>query len=301
MTRPSKPPALSGLVLFPLALKAFTVLAVTVLAVIGLAGCKDKDKEALAKIGGVFEAVMPLVERDTKQVRDGLPTGAELLAKQVDADPGADPEGLRRAIEKARAGVHDLVVAKSTFFVFVDTKGVVLRSEEDPDLAAGQSLTDAVPDAKKILTGKALTEAWGSMHGLRGYEKGDDQQWLVGHPVKNADGEASGALVTGWSLRRYAEYLETHARQHLDQAAEDKTKSVPLLYVFVVKGTQAYGGKMTPDLNAQELSKLDLVTKAKAGEFQEQIVIEERKFFVTARPAPSMADDVAIALMISPV
>jgi hypothetical protein len=234
-------------------------------------------------------------------VRDGLPEGAKLLAKQLDTDPGADPEGLRRAIQKARAGVHDLVVAKSTFFVFVDDKGVVLRSEEDPDLAAGKSLIEEVPDAKKILAGGGLIEVWGSMHGLRGYEAGADLEWLVGHPVHSTDGKLSGAFVTGWSLRRYAEYLEVHARQHLEQTAEDKTKPQPLLYVFVVKGKQAYGGKLTPELNSDQLSKMDLVTKAKAGDFREQVEIEGRKFYVTAKPAPTLADDAAIAVMISPV
>lgn len=264
-------------------------------------GCQDKEKDAAAKLGPAFEAVLPLLERDVKQVRDGLPKGAELLAKQLDTDPGADPEGVQRAIQKARAGVHDLEVAKSTFFVFVEPGGTVIRGEQDPDLAAGKSLLAEVPDAKNIFAGAAVTELFGNMHGLRGYEQGEDLQWIVGHPTMGADGKVMGAFVTGFSLRRYADYLEVHARNHLQQAAEDKSKAIPLLYVFVVKGKRAYGGKLTPDVNAEQLGKLDLVAKAKAGDFQERVEVEGRVFLVTAKPAAALADDVAIALMISGV
>ena len=108
------------------------------LALAGLPGCRDKTKEVEAKALPAVDALLPLVERDTKQIRDGLPKGAEILTKQLDSDPGDDREGVRRALEKARAGVPDLAVAKGTFFVFVAPSGVVLRGESDPDLAADQ-------------------------------------------------------------------------------------------------------------------------------------------------------------------
>ena len=41
------------------------------LAVIALVfGCRDKQKEAATKIDPLFDALMPLVDRDTKQIRD---------------------------------------------------------------------------------------------------------------------------------------------------------------------------------------------------------------------------------------
>jgi len=266
-----------------------------------LCGCRDKQKEAIAKIDPLFDALMPLVERDTKQVRDGLPKGAALLAKNLDADPGEDPAGLQRAIQSARAGVQDLEVCKATFFVFVDPKGQILRSESDPDLAAGSSLTKAVPDAKKFFEAKGLTEAWGSVHGLRGFEKGDDLQWVLGAPVKGKDGALKGAFVTGWSLRKYANYLEDHARRHLTQSAEDPEKPIELLYVLLVKGDKAFGGGMTPDVNVDAVSKLDLVKHAAEGTYQTKATVEGREFVVAARRVPALAEDVAIVVMISAV
>ena len=265
-----------------------------------LCGCEGQEKTLGAVVEPSFNVIKPLVERDTKQIRDGLPKGAELLGKLLDDDPGADLEGLKRALGRARAGVHDLVVAKGTFFVFVEPKGTMLRSDADQDLAAGESLTEAIPDAKKIFEKDAgLTEVWGYSQGLRGVVKGGDLQWVVGAQVKGADGKLKGAYITGWSLRKYAEYLENHVRDHLTEVQENKSKPIPLVYVFVVKGKQAYGGSVTPDVNAKEVSDLDLVAKSKDGLFKTSITIDERAFMVVAKREPAMGEDAAIALLLS--
>jgi hypothetical protein len=265
-------------------------------------GCRDKEKEVEAMLEPTLDAVLPLVERDTKQVRDGLPKGAALMAKHLDEDPSSDLEGVKRAIGKARAGVDELVVAKSTFFVFVDAKGVVLRSEVEPDLPAGKSLVDAIPDTKAVLAPDAkLIEAWGFMEGLRGVNKGGDLQWVVGHPVRTPEGKLQGAFITGWSLRKYALYLEEHAQRELTAKQEDKSKASPLLYAFVVKGKQAFGGPMTPDENAQAVGELDLPSKAKDGLFKTTLEIDGRRFLLAAKPAKALADDVFVVVMMSPV
>jgi len=265
-----------------------------------LCGCEDKQQSLDVLADPSFEVMKPLIERDTKQIREGLPKGAEALAKLLDDDPGADAQGLKRALEKARASVHDLVVAKGTFFIFVEPKGTILRSDAEQDLAAGESLTEAIPDAKTIFAKDAgLTEVWGYCRGLRGVEKGGDMQWVVGAQVKNEAGEVKGAYVTGWSLRKYAEYLENHVRTHLTQTAKNKTKPIPLVYVFVIKGKQAFGGPVTPDVNAKGLSDLDLVAKTKDGRHKTQITLEEREFTVVAQREPLMGDDVALALLLS--
>jgi hypothetical protein len=277
-------------------------IAVACLALSLSAGCRNKQKQAATKLDPVVDVLLPLVDRDTKQIREALPKGAELMAKHLDEDPGSDPAGLQRAIPGARAGVHELAVSKGTFFVFVDPKGTVLRSESDPDLPAGKSLTEAVPEAKKILEAdKGIVEAWGSMHELRGFEKGDDMQWIVGSPVKGKDGELKGAYVSGWSLCKYANYLEDHARRHLTQIAEDPEKATPLLYVILVKGDKAYGGGLTPDVNLEAVAKLDAVKQAGDGTYKTSVTIEEREFLVAARRLTALADDVAVVVMISAV
>jgi hypothetical protein len=269
---------------------------------VGALGCKDKDKLSREKVGPVLERVLPLCERDTKQVRQGLPKGAAVLGKLLDEDPGADPAGLRRMIEKARAGATDLEVAKSTFFVFVSPDGVVLRGEQDPDLAAGQSLVKEVPEATKIFQNDGVTELYGYMHGLRGVEKGGDLQWIVGHQVKSAAGKVLGAFVTGWSLRRYAELLENDARRYLADQAADPTKASPVVYVLIVRGDKAYGAPVTPDVDADAIGKLALPGKvAGGGTFTTTLDVDGRRFAVAAKAASVLGEAMVVAVMLSEV
>lgn len=272
------------------------------LLLVFVAGCRDKDKEVQEKIVPALETALPLIERDTKQVREGLPKGALLMTKHLDGDPGSDLEGVKRAIVNARAGTDELVVAKSTFFAFVGENGMVLRSEAEADLAAGKSLVEAIPEAKKFLSVDAgLVEVWGYMDGLRGVNKGGDLQWVVGHPVKSADGGLLGAFITGWSLRSYAKYLEDHIQAHLKKGMSDPTKPPPLSYVFIVKGDAAFGAPVTPEDNAEAIGKLGLVDKTKSGVHQQPIELDGRNFFIAAVAAPDMGSDVVIVLMMSPV
>lgn len=265
-------------------------------------GCRDKLKEVEAKALPAVDALLPLVERDTQQIRTGLPKGAELLAKRLDTDPGNDREGLRRALEKTRAGVPELAVAKGTFFVFVSPKGVVLRGESDPDLAADQSLVEAIPGAKAILKKDAgLTETWGYMEGLRGVNKGGDLQWVVGHPVV-ADDELRGAFVTGWSLRAYAKVLEIALQGHLAKVQEDPDKPPPLFYAFIIKGDKAFGAPVTPEENMKAIGEMGIVEAVKGGgTFQKTVEIDGRNFVIAAKAAPALGEDVAIAVLLSPV
>jgi hypothetical protein len=245
--------------------------------------------------------VLPLVDRDTKQVRNGMPKGAELLSALLDEDPGNDPEGLRKAIEKARAGVMDLVAAKSTFFVFVSPDGAVLRSEADPDLAAGHSLVKEVPDAKQLAEKDGLVELFGYMNGLRGVEKGGDLQWIAGQRVKTKSGKVVGSFVTGWSFRRYVEYLENNVRRHLTETQVDKKRPPPLAYLFLVRGDKAYGGPVTPDEDAEAIAKLGLPGKVGEGLFKSSVELDGRRFAVVAKRLAALDKDVVIALMVSVV
>ena len=285
----------------PTARRPLLLLIVLALAAPLLGGCQERQKDAVEAATKALEATIPLVERDTKQVRDGMPPGAKLLAKHLDEDPGGDPEGLRRAIKKARAGTHELAVAKSSFFIFVDPAGMVLRSEADPDLAAGKSLFKAVPSAKKMLEAKDKPhETFGFMHGLRGVEKGDDEQWIVGSQVSSG-GKVTGAFVSGWSLRHYANYLEALTRLEMKKHVKDPTKAPPLSYVFVIKGARAYGGPVTPDSNAKIVAEMMIPEKLKDGTFTGETVLEERTFTVIGRPIPALGDDAAAAIMVSAI
>jgi len=267
---------------------------------VALLGCEDKVKAGGQRAGALIDHLMPLVERDVKQVRDGLPEGAKKIAPLLEDQPGGDLASLQRAIQKSRASVQSLAIAKSTFFVFVDMQGTVLRSEVDPDLAAGGSLFKDIPEMKKLEDPKGgLVETFGKMHGLRGVQTGPDMQWVVGVPVSNAAGKALGSFVTGWSLRAYANFLEEDARRFLEKSQGDQIKAAPLVYVFLVRGKEAFGAPVTPDVDADAVGKLDIVTKAAAGTFQTTVDIEGRTFVLVAKPCAPLGSDVALAILFS--
>jgi len=266
-----------------------------------LAGCRDKMKEVQPLGDSALEALLPIIERDTKQIRDGLPKGAVELAKHLDEDPSANREGLRTAIVKARESVKELVVAKSTFFVFVGTDGVVKRAESDPDLAADKSLVEAVPETKAMLDkSEKLVEVFGYMEGLRGVNKGNEMQWIVGSPVV-VEGDLKGAFVTGFSLRRYAEVLENTLKAKLTEASEKNKRLMPLFYNFILKGDKAYGTAVTPDGNMAAVAEQNPVANMQGGSFTKEIEVEGRSFYLAAKPAPALAKDAAVAIMLSPV
>ncbi len=268
-----------------------------------LSGCQDKEKELAGVIGPNLADLLPLTERDAKQVREGLPKAAKVIVKHIDTDPGADAEGLKRALTTTREQVKELAFSKVTFFAFVGADGTVLRSEAETDLAAGNSIVKAIEDTKKLLDPKAGTlETFGYMEGLRGVNKGNQLQWVVGAPVIHDGDKLVGAVVAGWSLRLYAKYLDQHFKQTLEKAREDPTKPIPLAYVFVVKGKMAYGGPDAPDVNASALGELDLPSKVKGDElYQTTLELEARRFLVGARKAPALGDDLFVVAMLSAV
>ena len=53
----------------------FALLVLLLLALLLLGACRDKEKMAAEKAGPAIERLLPIIERDTKQVREGLPEG----------------------------------------------------------------------------------------------------------------------------------------------------------------------------------------------------------------------------------
>ena len=167
------------------------------LVALSLAACDDGGKAAEQRATDLAAKLVPIVAEDAVEVRRGLPGGAAKLATLIDADPGANLAGLQRAIAGARASVHDLAVAKSTFFSFTDPSGTVLRSEADPDLLAHRSVLQAFPALKKALDpASGPVEVFGEMAEMRGVRTGPDEAWVVAHPVKDAKGALAGLFVT---------------------------------------------------------------------------------------------------------
>lgn len=286
-----------------LSLLARAVAPVFVACAAMLAGCEDHHKVNEAIASEQLGKIVPVVRESVAQVRRGLPEGAAKLGTLIETDPGANLAGLQKAIQSARSAVKDLDLAKSTFFSFADTSGVVLRSEADPDLLAQKSVFAAFPMLKKAAEpNSGIVEVYGEMQEMRGVRNGPDQQWVLAHPVKTPDGAVKGMFVTGWSYRIFARYLEDTAKRNLQESIKQQgKKNEPLLYLFVVKDTQAYGSPVTPDVSAEAIGKLDLVTKTASGPYRGSIEITHRAFGVAAERTPDLGDNAAVAVIISEI
>src|SRR5258708_6612066 len=121
---------------------------------------KISERNAVAHV----ERLAKLADDDVEELRRGMPRGAPALGPvwSTHGDPQADPGSVRRALDRVRSDDHDLEIAKSTFFALSDDKGTVLRSDQEPDLLAGQSLVAGYPGLVKVLAGEPV-ELRGSM------------------------------------------------------------------------------------------------------------------------------------------
>lgn len=271
-------------------------------AALALTGCENRGKVSEQSAADEVQRLTPLVKEDVEQVRKGLPLGAAKLATLADPDTLANPAGLQKAVATARAFVKDLDVAKSTFFSFADASGTVLRSEADPDMLAGKSVTKAFPTLQKALEpASGNVEAFGEMQEMRGVRNGPDLAWVVAHPVKQGD-KVTGMFVTGWSFRLFARHLDEMAKRHLiDVTQKENKKAPPVAYVFVVKGKTAYGGPITPDVNVKAVEGMNLIEKTASGLFRTNLEITGRAFGLAAQRTPELGDDAAVAVLLSEI
>lgn len=265
-------------------------------------GCGDPAKASQKAAADRLPGAVALVKEDVAQVRRGLPEGAAKLAKLLGPDPGADLGGLQRAIASARAGVKDLELAKSTFFTFTDTSGTALRSEADPDHLATKNVFAALPKlaaAKEASSG--VVEDFGELKDIH-IRAGNDFTWAAAHPVKDEKGEVRGVFVTGWTMRGLAYHLEEMVkREVLDAAKKADRKSVPIVYVFVLRGKKAYGAGQTPDVNTQAVEALDPLSKAQNGTYETTLEITGRVFGIAAAKTPEYAEDMGVAIIASEI
>jgi hypothetical protein len=271
-----------------------------------VSACTDSVKVSEQKAVAHTERLAKLADDDVEEVRRGLPLGAKGLGQAWGAksDPVADPSLARRALDRVRDEIRDLAVAKSTFFAMTDDKGSVLRSDQEPDLLAGKSLVASYPALSKVLGGESL-ETRGSMPETAGTRIGGDEQWVAAAPVRDAQNTVRGIYASGWSMRRFAYHLEETLKHDLtaealragDKADKQHVK-LPLIYVFVLAGSKAYGAPVTPLVNSETLEKLDLATKMSGDAvFHQTLEITGRGFGLAAKRASKMGADIAVAVL----
>ena len=285
--------------------RTWLIAALAALLALAGAGCTDSSKLSERKATEHVERLAKLADDDVDEVRRGLPRGAKALGQlwESKADPKADPAAVRRALDRVRDQDRDLTVAKSTFFALADDKGAVIRSDQEPDILAGKSLTDAYPQTVKVLSGEAV-ETVGAMVEAAGARNGGDEQWVAAAPVRDRSGVVRGIYATGWSLRRFCFHLEeTLKHDFMEEAlkAHDSRYKLPLLYVFVFVGSRVYGAPVTPLVNSQALEGLDLPAKTSDGVLHQRLDIAGRTFGLAAKALPKLGARAGVAVLRSEI
>lgn len=263
-----------------------------------LFGCDGDKKKSLAQAKEHAALLSETIKTDVQEVRNGLPAGAKHLAKLYEGDksPKDDLKAVREALETARNKTQDLRVAKSTFFALVDDQGVVVRNDQEQDQMVGKSAFQSFPGLKDALGGK-YTETHGSM-AEAARVKGPDGQWVAAAPV-SVDEKVRGLYVTGWSWSAYAYRLENSLRTTVKSSLGSETAKMPLVYVYMVVGDAAYGAPVSPEVNAEAISKQKPLSKIQGddGVFETTIEITGRDFGLGVKKTPLFGKDVAVAVL----
>jgi hypothetical protein len=269
---------------------------VAVAALVMLCNCKGTSQESVAKAVSHAKTLVEMTTRDVAEVRQGLPQGAAALAKVWSDDLLSDPEAARRALGVVRDEVQDLRVAKSTFFALVARDGTVVRNDREQDMMAGRPLFQAFPAAARALEG-GYVETLGVMPEAHGVKGVPDGEWMAAHGVRV--GDAVRALyVTGWAWSSYAYRLEFALRARVNTEIKNTGGNVPLLYTFIVVGTDVYGAPEFPEVNARAIAGRDpLKHLTPEGTFSDLLEVTGRTFALGVQSAPALGPAVAIGVL----
>lgn len=237
---------------------------------------------------------------DVGEVRRGLPQGAGHLVELYTRGQGdeTDPQVLQTEIDRARAKVQDLRVAKGTFFGLVSRSGKVLRTDQEQDRMAGADAFQTFPGLKRALDQAKYVETSGMMDAASGVRGQPDAQWVAGAPVIAAS-QPVALFITGWSWSAYAYRLENSIRGEVKSAIKaDGYEKMPLLYVYVVTPSEAYGAPISPRVNAEAINRLEPLKAAKVGApFTATVEITGRQFALAVARVPALGEQVGVAVL----
>ena len=267
-----------------------------------LAGCEGTNQESVARALAHARRLAETAKQDASEVRQGLPRGAEEMAKlgSSEANPLGDPEAARRLLTRTQSKVQDLRVAKSTFFALASLDGTVIRNDREQDRMAGRPLFASFPELARAASGEYV-EALGAMPEAHGVKGKPDAEWVAAQGVRIADA-IQALYVTGWAWSSYALRLEFALRGQIERELRDKKENVPLLYVFVVVGKDVYGTPESPEINARTIAEREPLAHLGAdGSFSTLLDITGRRFALAVQPVPELAPQVGIAVLRSEV
>lgn len=258
-------------------------------------GCQKSGAVSAAKAKENLALLKRAALEDLGEVRRGLPAGAEVLAEYFGAGKFEDARAAGEVLDKTRNKVQDLRVAKPTFFALVDTRGIVLRTDQSPDLMAGKSLFAGFPALRGVLEGGYL-ETRGELAEASKVRGRADAQWVAASPVK-VQGAVKGIYAAGWSWSAYAYRLENQLRSTL-RAQLAEREHEPLVYVYVVVDKGVYGAPVSPEVNARALAEKQLLAQARGAQpLALELEITGREFGLAFTRVEELGKDVGIAVL----
>jgi hypothetical protein len=273
----------------------FRVRLGIVLALVLLAACTDTGKISAGHAREHAKFLLKEANQDVEQIRQGMPKGAKVLADEFASGEPVDPQKASEALERARGKTYELRLAKSTFFALLEPSGTVIRNDQEQDTMVGKNLFDSYKELAKVAHGKSV-ETRGSMPEAAGVRGKPDAQWVVGVPV-TLQGEVRALYASGWSWSAYAYRLETALRSNILSNTKEGGK-VPLTYVYVIVGDQAYGAPISPTVNAKAILERKPLGQARASEpFAVALEIDNRLFGLAVVPLEKLGKDVGIAVL----
>ncbi len=272
-------------------------LLLSLLLVASVACGRHKEtsrREAVAALTKLKEATV----LDVAEVTRGMPEGAKVLSSLYTRKvlPRDDLTGTRESMDAARSRVQDLRVAKSTFFLFAESDGAIVRSDREPDVLSGKNVFAPFPELKGVLAGTSVTTR-GNLPEAAARRGLIDAEWVHAVPVNDTE-KVRGLYVSGWSWAGYAYRLENALRSDVRAVATANSSKEPLVYVYVAVDKQVYGAPISPRVTADEIAKLDPVGKtANQAVFSTIVEITGRDFGLAATRAPALGNGVAIVVI----
>lgn len=267
---------------------AFTALS--------LVACTDQAKKSAERAKLQAEELAGVVSADVDELKRGMPSGAEELAKALLAgDTRAEllePADVRKALRRIRSVVPDLRSAKSTFMALATTDGVGIRSDLEEDRMAGIKLFDTFPAFKGATA--AFTTTIGTFDEAGGPVVDDD--FAASVPVK-VGGETKAVLLSGWTFRAFARHLQAQAEQTMADKRKSgaETEKAPVLYVAIADGRGTFGSPTTPKVNLDAVQSLEPTKLASGATGTKEI--EGRSFGWAVAKAPAMGPDVMVVVL----
>lgn len=267
-------------------------------AVILLFGCSKSVETSVALAREHVAMLVTVAGNDVEELQRGLPEGAKhLLPLYSSKTPPRDalPE-VRDQLDRARNKVQDLRVAKSTFFVVAEPNGTVLRSDREPDLMAGRNLFTSFPTIQDTLKGTSVVTR-GEMPEAAGVKGRRDGQFVVSTPIV-ADNAVVGVYASGWSWSAYAFRLQNALLSEVRSRRKSEREKEPLLYVYLVVDDSVFGAPSAPEVNAEAIRKLSVLTRINGDQvFATPLEVTGREFGLAVRRAPSLGQNVAVAVL----